>query len=82
MVSLLLFLSRFRVRLILFNLYIFCLLGPHPRHMEIPRLGIKSNLQLPAYARATAMRDLSCVCDLHHGSRQSRILNPRSEAGD
>ena len=25
------------------------------------------------------MRDLSCVCDLYHSSRQRRILNPLSE---
>ena len=32
-------------------------------------------------ARATAMPDPSCVCDLHHSSRQQRwILNPLSKA--
>ena len=44
--------------------------------------GVESELQLLAYARATAMQDPSCVCDLHHGSRQRRILNPLSEARD
>ena len=34
----------------------------------------------PAYARATATWDPSCVCDLHHSSWQRRILNPLSEA--
>ena len=38
-------------------------------------LGVKSELQLPAYATGTATQDLSCVCDLHHSSRQSQILN-------
>ena len=33
----------------------FVFLGPHPRHMEVPRLGVESELQLPAYATATAM---------------------------
>ena len=33
----------------------FFLYGPHPGHMEVPRLGVKSGLQLPAYATATAM---------------------------
>ena len=28
----------------------FCFLGPHSRHMEVPRLGVKSELQLPTYA--------------------------------
>ena len=34
-----------------------CFLGPHPRHTEVPRPGVESELQLPAYARATATRD-------------------------
>ena len=39
----------------------FVYLGPHQWHMEVPRLGIKSELQLPAYTIATAMPDLSCI---------------------
>ena len=35
-----------------------------------------------AFATATAMRDPSCVCDLHRSSRQHRNLNPLSEARD
>ena len=31
---------------------------------------------------ATATRDLSCICNLHHSSRQCRILNPLSKARD
>ena len=60
----------------------FGFLGPHLWHMEVPRLGVESELQLLAYTTATAMRDLSLVCDLHHGSRQRQILNPPSGAGD
>ena len=33
-------------------LLLFCFLGPHPRYMEVPRLGVKSELQLPAYTTA------------------------------
>ena len=33
-----------------------------------------------AYTTAIATPDLSRVCDLHHSSRQLRILNPLSEA--
>ena len=51
-------------------------------HMEVPKLEIELELQLPAYATATAMPDPSCVCNLHHSSRQCRILNPLSEARD
>ena len=58
----------------------FCFLGPHLWHMEVPRLGVESELQLPAYITATAMPDPSHDCDLHHSSRQRQILNPLSEA--
>ena len=66
------------------HLFFFFLLflGPLPRHMEVPRLGVESELQLLAYTTATAMPDPSHVWDLHHSSWQRRILNPLSEAGD
>ena len=54
----------------------FVFLGPHLQHMEVPRLGVESELQLPAYARATATPDLSHVCIQHHSSWQRWILNP------
>ena len=50
--------------------------------MEVPRLGVESELQLPAYATATAMPDPSHIFNLHHTSRQCHILNPLIEAGD
>ena len=59
-----------------------CFLGPHPEHMEDPRLGVESELQLPATVTATATQDLSRNCDLHHSSRQRRILNPLIGARD
>ena len=34
---------------------IFCFLGPHLQHMEVPRLGIESELQLPASTTATVL---------------------------
>ena len=48
--------------LILCNLEVFnseCLLilGPHPWHMDVPSLGVESELQLLAYIMATAMLD-------------------------
>ena len=49
-------------------------LGPHPLHMEVPRLGVESELQLPTYTTAIAMPDLSRICDLHHSSWQRQIL--------
>ena len=48
--------------------------------MEVPRLGIESELQLTAYTPATATPDLSCICDLYHSSREHRVLNPLSGA--
>ena len=56
--------------------------GPHPRHMEVPRLGVELERRLPAYTTATAMWDPSHVCTLHHSLRQREILNPLSEARD
>ena len=56
--------------------------GLHPHHMKVPRLGVKSELQLPAYATATAMWDPSCVCNLYHSSQQCWILNPLSDTRD
>ena len=50
--------------------------------MELPRLGVKSELQLQATATATATPDSSRVCNLHRSSQQCRILNPLSEARD
>jgi len=50
--------------------------------MEFPRLGAESELQLLAYATATATQDPSQVCDLHHSSQQCQILNPLSKARD
>ena len=52
--------------------------------MEVPRLGVESELQLLLLAdiTATAMRDQSLVCDLHHSSQQRQILKPLSKARD
>ena len=44
-----------------FNFFVF--LGPHTWHMEVSRLGVQTELQLPAYTTAT--QDPRCVFDLH-----------------
>ena len=62
---------------VLFLFFFFVFLGPHTGHMELPRLAVKSEPQLPASATATAMHDLSCASSLQH-----HILNPLSEARD
>ena len=61
---------------------LFVFLGLHLRHMAVPRLGVELELQLPAYITATATQGPSCICDLHHSSRQHWILNPLSKAKD
>ena len=50
--------------------------------LEVPKLGVELELKQPAYAIATAMWDLSHLCDLCHSSQQCWILNPLSEARD
>ena len=40
------------------------------------RVELELQLQGYATAKATAMPDLSYVCDLHHSSWQHQILNP------
>ena len=55
----------------------FCFLGPCPRHMEVPTLGVESEPQSQQH-RIWA----TSVWDLHHSSRQCWILNPLSEAWD
>ena len=43
-------------------------LGPHLQHIEVPRLGVESKLQLLAFATAIAMPDLSHICNQYHSS--------------
>ena len=47
--------------------FLFCFLGPYLRPMEVPRLGVKLEPQLPG---------------LLHSSWQCQILNPLSKARD
>ena len=59
----------------------FCLfLGLHLQHVEVPRLGVKSQLQPLAYTTATTTPDSSCICYLCRSLQQHWILNPLSEA--
>ena len=51
-------------------------------HMEVPRLGVELEVQLPAYAPAMTMQDPSHACDLHHSSQQCLVPDPLSEARD
>ena len=75
--------DSFKDYFILFLLFFFFFfLGLCLYHMGILRLGVKSELHLPAYTTATATSVPSCICDLRHSSRQRQILNPLNEARD
>ena len=59
-----------------FYLFIyFCVLGPHVQYMEVPRLGVESELQ----PQQRGIRAASGTYTTGHGSQ---ILNPLSEARD
>ena len=59
----------------------FSFLGLLVQHTEFPKLGVKSELQLPALTTATVIPDPNHVCDLHHSSRQHWILNTLNGQG-
>ena len=56
------------------SFFFFFLLGLHPWHMEGSRLGVQSELYLLAYTTATAMPDLSRICDLYPAGGNTRFL--------
>ena len=62
--------------------FLMSFLGLHPWHMDVPRLGDESELQVPAYTTATATQDPSHICSLHHSSQQRWIFNPLIKARD
>ena len=65
-----------------FFFFSFFFLGPNLQHMEVPRLGVQSELQLPATAKATATRNLSHNYALHQHSRQLQMPSLLREARD
>ena len=71
--------------LLFYYFHFFCLFAfsrATPEAYRDSQAGVQSELQLQAYSRAAATRDPSCVCDLHHSSRQCRVLNPLSKGKD
>ena len=62
--------------------FFFSYVGLHLLHMEVPRLGVKSEVQLQAYTTATAMGDPSRICNLCCTLQQGGIPNPLSEVRD
>ena len=66
----------------LFSFFFFGLFRDIPAVYGGSRRGVKMELQLPAYATATAMPDPNRVCDLHHSSQQCQIFKPLNKARD
>ena len=60
--------------------FFFVFLCSHLQHMEVPRLGVRSELQLPAYVTTIATCDLSCVATYTTAHLNSQILNLLSGA--
>ena len=56
------------------------LLRATPQHVEVPRLRVESELQLPAYATATGTLHPSCICNLHHKdiSKDTPLVSSRT----
>ena len=50
--------SPFYLFIYLFTVF----LRPHLQHMEVPRPGVETDLQLPAYITTTAKPDPSHIC--------------------
>ncbi len=65
-----------------FCFVLFVFLRPHPQHIDVPRLRVKSELWLLACTTVTAMLDPSYILDLHYSSQQRWILKPLVEARD
>ena len=68
-------------------MFLFCFvflffLGLHLKHIEVPWLGVKMELQLPAYTTGAATQAPSHICDLLFRLWQHQILKPLIEARD
>ena len=67
-----------------FIYFIFVIIFPFmaaPAAFGSSRLGVRSELQLPAHTTATVTWDPSTICNLCLSSWQCQILNPESEQG-
>ena len=65
-----------------FCFVLLCFLGPHPQHMEVPRLVVKSELQLPLMPQPQQQKiwAISVTYTTAHGN--AGFFNPLSKAGD
>ena len=62
--------------------FFFALYGHAYKYIEVPGLGVESDVQSLAYTTATAMPDTSCICDPPCSLWQCQNLNPLSQARD
>ena len=58
---------------------LFSFLQLYLQHMEVPRLGVRLELQLLVHTTAMATPHSSHIYDLHHSLWQDQILNPLSK---
>ena len=63
-----------------FCFVLFCFRAAPRAYGSSQSIKAESELQVQAYATATAMPDLSHICNLHPNSQQCQILNPLSRA--
>ena len=61
--------------------FFFFFLGPHPSHLKVPRLGLKSACSLRPTPQPQQCGSQPCL-HLHHSLRQCLIFNPLSLARD
>ena len=61
--------------------FVFCLIGPYLQNMDVPSLGVESELRLPAYTTATATQELSMsvTYTIAHGNARSLTHQARPE---
>ena len=52
------------------------------RAVHAAYIGVESDQQLLTYAAATAIRDSSCVCNIHHSPQQCWIPDPLNQSRD
>ena len=63
-------------------IFFFVFLGPHPWHIELPKLGVKSTVAAGLNHSYGNSSSEPCICNLHHSWWQRQILTPLSKARD
>ena len=67
---------------VVFCFCFFLLFMATPEAYEVPSIGIKLKLYLPAYTTPTVTLDPRHICDLHCSLQQYQIPSPMSKARD